>query len=71
MNNFVDGAGIPLGFGMALAQNPDAMEKFSAMTDAQRQGVLSKAHGIRSKDEMRSYINSLAGEMPPNPPAQF
>jgi hypothetical protein len=71
MNNFVDGDGIPLGFGMALAQNPDAMEKFSAMTDAQRQGVLSKAHGIRSKDEMRDYVDSLVGEMPPRPPVQF
>jgi hypothetical protein len=71
MNNFVDGTGIPLGFGMALAQNPEAMEKFAAMTGEQRQGILNKAHTIRSKDEMYSYVNSLVGEMPPHPPAQF
>ena len=60
-NNFVDGPGVPLGFGMALAQNPDAMDVFSGLTAAQRQRVLDKSRRIRSKAEMRSYVDSLVG----------
>ena len=59
--NFVDGPGIPLGFGMALAQNPDAMDVFSGLTQAQREQVLAKSRRIRSKAEMRSYVDSLVG----------
>ena len=59
--NFVDGPGIPLGFGMALAQNPDAMDVFSALTEEQRRQVLKKTHRIGSKAEMRAYVNSLVG----------
>ena len=60
-NNFVDGPGVPLGFGMALAQNPDAMDVFSGLTEAQRQKVLDKSRRIRSRAEMRSYVDSLVG----------
>ena len=60
-NNFADGPGIPLGFGMALAQNPDAMDVFSSLTEPQRQQVLNKSRRIRSKAEMRSYVDSLVG----------
>ena len=60
-SNFLDGPDIPLGFGMALAQNPDAMDVFSGLTPAQRQQVLEKTHRIRSKAEMRSYVDSLVG----------
>ena len=61
MKNFVDGPGVPLGFGMALAQNPDAMDVFSGLTEDQRQRVLSKSRRIRSKAEMRAYVDSLVG----------
>ena len=59
--NSVTGPGTPLGFGMALAQNPDAMEVFSALTEGQRQRVLDKSRRIRSREEMRSYVDSLVG----------
>lgn len=57
----MDGPGVPLGFGMALAQNPDAMDVFSGLTEEQRRQVLSKSRRIRSKAEMRSYVDSLVG----------
>ena len=59
--NFTNGPGVPLGFGMALAQNPDAMDVFSGLTADQRQQVLDKSRRIRSKAEMRSYVDSLVG----------
>ena len=34
---------LPLGFGMALAQNEAAMHVFEAMTDAEKQAVWSSA----------------------------
>ena len=59
--NFANDPSVPLGFGMALAQNPDAMDVFSGLTAAQRQQVLEKSRRIRSKAEMRSYVDSLVG----------
>ena len=53
--------GIPLGFGMALAQNPDAMDVFSSLTEEQRRRVLRKTSRIGSKEEMRAYVDSLVG----------
>ncbi len=53
------GVGIPLGFGLALAQNPDAMDVFAGLTEAQRRQVIEKTGRIRSREEMRSYVDSL------------
>lgn len=63
-DNFVDGPGVPLGFGMALAQNPNAMDVFSGLSGEQRRKVLDKSRRIRSKAEMRSYVDSLVGMDP-------
>lgn len=51
---------LPLGFGMALAQHPESMKKFSNMSDAQQKEVISKVHSIQSKQEMQSFVSSLA-----------
>ena len=63
-SNFLDGPDIPLGFGMALAQNPDAMDVFSGLTETQRKHVLEKSRRARTKEEMRSYVDSLVGMDP-------
>ncbi len=52
---------VPIGFGMALAMNPAAMNAYSAMTEEQKQAVLNKAHNARSEKEMHQIVNSLAG----------
>ncbi|WFR56051.1 hypothetical protein QA584_20890 [Anaerocolumna sp. AGMB13025] len=57
--NFVDGEGIPLGFGMALAQNSEAMNYFAALDEQSKQNVINNCHGVRSKSEMRQYVSSL------------
>ena len=51
---------VPIGFGMALAMNQPAMNAYAAMTEAQKQGILSKAHNVRSEKEMHSLVASLA-----------
>ena len=50
---------LPLGLGMALAQNPSAMESFTAMSEAERRQVIEHTHSIRSKQEMQAFVNSL------------
>ncbi len=51
---------VPLGFGMALAMNFNAMNAYSAMTDEQKKAVLDRAHNAKSEAEMHRIVNSLA-----------
>lgn len=57
---------LPLGLGMALAQNPAAMQAFAALTDAQKQSVIDGTHAVRSRTEMRQYVQRRLGTA--NPP---
>ena len=50
---------VPLGFGMALSMNPKALNAYSAMTEAQKQAILDKAHNTRSEQEMHELVASL------------
>ena len=50
---------VPIGFGMALAMNQPAMNAYAAMTEAQKQTVLNKAHNVRSEREMHDLVASL------------
>ena len=50
---------VPLGFGMALAMNANALNAYSAMTETQKQAILDKAHNARSEQEMHQIVNSL------------
>ncbi len=58
--NFVNGKDIPLGFGMALAQNSEAMNRFSAMSEEQRRQLIEGTHSVRSKKEMQAYVDRIA-----------
>ena len=51
---------VPIGFGMALAMNPTAMNAYSAMTEDQKQAIVNKAHNVRTEREMHALVASLA-----------
>ena len=51
---------LPLGFGFALAQNPDAMKTFSNLPEAEQASILQKAHAVTSKQEMQSLVRDLS-----------
>ncbi len=51
---------VSIGFGMALAMNPPALNAYSAMTEEQKQAILRKAHNARSEAEMHRIVNSIA-----------
>lgn len=50
---------LPLGFGMALAQNEATMKKFESLTESEKLAVLQKTHSVRSKQEMQQLVSSL------------
>lgn len=52
---------LPMGFGMALAQNEKAMRNFEAMTDYEKNAVIQWTHTIQSKQEMRQLVDNIAG----------
>ena len=52
---------LPLGFGMALAQNEQAMKNFEKLSADEKQAIIDKTHEVKSKKEMKSLVNSLRG----------
>lgn len=50
---------LPLGFGMALAQNEAAMRGFEALPEPEKRAVIQRARGVRSKSEMRRLVAHL------------
>ncbi len=55
---------LPMGLGMALMQNTEAMNRFSAMTKEQQQQVIEHTKVIRSKQEMKQFVDSLVQNPP-------
>lgn len=51
---------LPLGFGMALAQNEAAMKSFESLSEAKKEAVIQRTRQVNSKREMRSLVASLA-----------
>ena len=50
---------MPVGFAMALAMNPEAMQKFGTLSEEQKQQIIARTHAVKSRDEMRHYVDSL------------
>ena len=51
---------LPLGFGMALAQNETTLRKYEALTETEKKTLMNKIHGVQSKSEMRRLVAELA-----------
>lgn len=50
---------VPIGFGMALAMNPPALNAYSAMTEEQKKEILNRAHNAHSEKETHDIVNSI------------
>ena len=50
---------MPVGFAMALAMHPEAMQKFGTLSEEQKQQIIAGTHAVKSRDEMRHYVDSL------------
>lgn len=53
---------MPVGFGMALAMNPDAMQRFALLDEAKKQQIIEGTHSIHSRDEMRRYVDKIISD---------
>ena len=59
MDSDMDIFEIPMGFGMALAQNMDALNYFSSLPKYKQREIIDGTHKINSKSEMRSYVDNI------------
>ena len=50
---------MPVGLGMALAKNPEAMQKFTSLSERQKWEVVSGTHAVESRDEMKKYVENI------------
>jgi len=50
---------MPMGLGMALAQNESAMRNYCGLTGQQRSSVIQSAKSVTSKKEMRALVQQL------------
>lgn len=53
---------LPLGFTMALAQHSDILNKFAKLPKSEQDALVEGAKNVRSKDEMRSYVENMFRE---------
>ena len=53
---------VPVGFGMALAQNETAVNAYAMMTKEQKQAILSRARSAHSEQEMHRIVAEIAAE---------
>ena len=53
---------MPVGFAMALAMNPEAMQKFALLSDEKKREVIAGTHSVNSRKEMHLYIASLVNK---------
>ena len=51
---------LPVGFGMALAQDQTALRKYEALTEVEKKALMDQIHGVQSKAEMRQLVAELA-----------
>ncbi len=56
----MDIRGIPVGFGFALAMEPDALRNFATLPHSRRSAVVERAKAVSGKAEMRQLIDALA-----------
>lgn len=59
MTNYANGPEIPMGLGMALAQDNGAMDYFASLSHEEQQRIIDHTHQINSRQEMQQYVNSL------------
>lgn len=53
---------MPLGFVNMMAQNEHALFTYASLSQDQRQALINQAKKAGSKQQMRSLVNSLAGD---------
>lgn len=53
---------LPIGLGMQLAQNLDAMTYFANLDDQGKQEVVDQTKNVSSKQEMEQFVSALGNK---------
>ena len=59
MDIFNNNTELPLGFGIALAKNSEAMRYFAQLTHEEKAGIIEQTHKVGSKKEMEALVRGL------------
>ena len=51
---------LPIGFLMALAENPDAMVRFSGMNKQAQDRITEQARQARSREDMHAIVSGIS-----------
>ena len=57
---------LPVGLGLAFANNRAAMDRFSGMSDDEKKEFVERSRGVMSRKEMDSLVGSLTEEGKPD-----
>ena len=57
--NFSMTDGLPLGFAMGMAMNQQALDHYGKLTEYEKEKLIAKSRGVKSKEEMNRLIERL------------
>ena len=55
----IDNRELPIGFTMELAQHSDVLNQFAKLSKPEQDTLIEGAKKVRSRDEMRSYVENM------------
>lgn len=51
---------LPVGFGMSLAMNEEAMSGYAGLTEAEKEKIIMRCRDAKTKAQMQEIVDSLA-----------
>lgn len=57
----IDNQELPIGFTMELAMHTDILKTFASMPKERQDEIVEGARQVKSREEMRSYVESITG----------
>ena len=55
----IDNRELPIGFTMELAQHSDVLNQFAKLSRQEQNTLIEGAKQVRSRDEMRNYVENM------------
>ena len=50
---------LPLGLTFELVKHPDELNRFSQMTETERQSLVEQARNVKTREEMKALVESI------------
>lgn len=55
--------GMPLGLGLGMAMNNQALENYGKLTEYEKEKLIARSKGVKSKAEMQQLIDEIGNGM--------